>query len=162
VVGITDTYTGADTQAGKGPNECTYYSDDNGDPYALHLTRMDANGGWVSRPISLVTFLAGVDKIASPIPDILSVADINVMRTPSTAQGAGEYAKGWLVSGNWWMHNGCMSGTLGNMIHFANDISIAITINTRPPNDECNWGGLYPLADAIQGAGITWPSYNLF
>ncbi len=160
--GITGMYTGADTENGKGPNEVTYYADNNnGNPYDLKLTRMDANGGWVAKPIDLLKFAAGVDKLSNRT-DVLKSGTIDVMRTISMAKGAGDYAKGWKVNGDWWMHNGCMSGTLATLTHFANGITIAITVNTRSVNDDCHWNGMYPLADAIQKQGIVWPSYNLF
>jgi CubicO group peptidase (beta-lactamase class C family) len=160
--GITDMKTGNDAAAAKAPNEATYYADNNnGDPYALKLTRMDANGGWIARPIDLLMFFAGMDGLNNR-PDFLSSGTFTTMHTASTAAGAGQYAKGLLVDGNWWLHNGCMPGTLGDLCHFKNGITIAILINTRPQNDECTWNGMYPLINDIAGSSVTWPSYDLF
>lgn len=156
--GINDMHIGADTQAGQKPNEVTYYG---GNPYDLKLTRMDANGGWIGKPIDLLKFFAGIDKLSNR-KDVLKPETIDVMRTISTANNAGDYAKGLKVNGDWWMHNGCMPGTLSSLVHFKNGISIAIVVNTRPSNDECTWNGMYPLIDEIQKAGIVWPTYDLF
>ncbi len=156
--GITKMQIGSDTEAGNAPNEVTYYG---GNPYNLHLTRMDGNGGWIARPIDLLMFMSGVDK-ENNRPDVLGGGTINTMLTPSMSQGAGDYAKGWKANGNWYMHNGCMTGTLAHLGHFDNGVSVAITINTRPANDECHWNGMYPLAKAIAESSITWPNYNLF
>jgi CubicO group peptidase (beta-lactamase class C family) len=160
--GITKMRIGKDTKAGQFPNEATYYADNNnGDPYDLRLTRMDANGGWIARPIDLLMFAAGMDGLNNRA-DVLNSTSVNTMHTVSTSDGAGDYAKGLKVQGDWWMHNGCMSGTLGNMVHFTNGISVSILINTRPTNDECHWDGMYPLAKAIGEGSINWPSYDLF
>ena len=156
--GITRMQIGSDAEATKAPGEVTYYEND---PYGLHLTRMDGNGGWIARPIDLMMFMSGVDK-DNFRPDVLKSSTIDIMHTPSTAMGAGDYAKGWKANGNYYMHNGCMPGTLAHLGHFENGVSIAITINTRPPNDECHWEGMYPLAEAIAKSTINWPSYNLF
>ncbi len=159
--GITKMRIGSDNAANKAPNEVTYYSDNNGNPYDLKLRRMDANGGWIARPIDLLLFASGIDGLNNK-PDFLSAATQTTMRTISTADGASDYAKGLKVNGNWWMHNGCMPGTLANLVHFDNGVSVSILINTRPQSDECQWSGMYPLAKAIGEGSIAWPSYDLF
>lgn len=160
--GISGMRIGKDTKAANYAREATYYADNNnGDPYDLKLTRMDANGGWVARPIDLLLFAAGIDGLNNR-PDVLSAATISTMHTVSTATDANNYAKGLNVNGNWWMHNGCMPGTLGNVCHFANGISVAVLINTRPRNDDCHWDGMYPLTKVIAESSVNWPSYDLF
>lgn len=156
--GITKMEIGSDTEAGKAPNEVTYYG---GNPYNLKLTRMDANGGWIARPIDLLRFAAGIDGLKNR-PDFLSSGTIKTMHTVSTASGADDYAKGLKVKGDWWMHNGCMSGTLSTLVHFKNGVSVAMAINTRPATDDCHWNGMYPLAKEIGEGSISWPAYNLF
>ncbi len=160
--GVSAMRIGKDNAAGKAPNEVTYYADNNnGNPYDLKLTRMDANGGWIARPIDLLLFAAGIDGLNNR-PDVLNSGSINTMHTISTSDGAGDYAKGLKVNGNWWMHNGCMSGTLGHLCHFDNGISVSILVNTRPQADDCHWSGMYPLAKAIAESSVAWPSYDLF
>lgn len=159
--GITKMRIGKDNAAGKAPNEVTYYSDNNGNPYDLKLTRMDANGGWIARSADLLMFAAGIDGLNNR-PDVLSAGTINTMQTISTADGASDYAKGLKVNGDWWMHNGCMPGTLGHLCHFKNGISVAVLINIRPKADECHWDGMYPLAKGIAESSVSWPSYDLF
>jgi len=159
--GVSKMRIGNDNAAGKAPMEVTYYSDNNGDPYDLKLTRMDANGGWIARTSDLLMFAAGIDGLNNR-PDVLSSGTINTMHTISMAADAGDYAKGLKVNGSWWMHNGCMQGTLGHLCHFANGISVAILINIRPKDDECHWSGMYPLAKDIAESSVSWPSYDLF
>jgi CubicO group peptidase (beta-lactamase class C family) len=159
--GVTKMRIGSDNASGKAPNEVTYYSDNTGDPYALKLTRMDANGGWIARPIDLLMFATGIDGLNNR-PDVISAGTITTMRTISMASGAGNYAKGLIVNGDWWKHNGCMPGTLGELCHFSNGITVAILINTRPNNDQCTGNGLYPLINDIAGSAVAWPAYDLF
>lgn len=159
--GVTKMRIGNDNATGKAPNEVTYYSDNNGNPYDLKLTRMDANGGWIARPIDLLQFAAGMDGLSNRT-DFISSATINTMQTISTGEGASDYAKGLKVNGDWWMHNGCMTGTLATLVHFKNGVSVAMMINSRPKDDECHWSGMYPLAKEIGEGSISWPAYNLY
>jgi len=159
--GVTKMRIGNDAASGKAPGEVTYYSDNTGDPYTLKLTRMDANGGWIARPIDLLMFATGIDGLNNR-PDVISSGTINTMHTISMATGAGNYAKGLSVDGDWWLHNGCMPGTLGDLCHFKNGITVAITINTRPNNDQCTWNGMYPMIKAIAESSVAWPAYDLF
>ncbi len=159
--GVTKMRIGSDNAAGKAPNEVVYYTDNTGDPYALKLTRMDANGGWIASPIDLLKFAAGMDGLNNRA-DFISSGTINTMHTISTGDGASDYAKGLKVNGEWWMHNGCMPGTLATLVHFKNGISVAMTINIRPKEDDCHWSGMYPLAKDIAESSVVWPAYNLF
>ena len=159
--GITRMRIGKDAASGKAPNEVNYYSDNTGDPYALKLTRMDANGGWIARPIDLLLFAAGIDGLNNR-PDIISPGTLTTMRTISMASGAGNYAKGLIVDGDLWKHNGCMPGTLAALSHFKNGISVAISINIRPKNDQCTGSGMYPLIKDIAESSVVWPGYDLF
>ncbi len=159
--GITKMQIGNDAASAKIPGEVTYYSDNTGDPYALKLTRMDANGGWIARPIDLLLFAAGIDGLNNR-PDVINSGTLATMHTISTASGADDYAKGIKVKKDWWMHNGCMPGTLGDLVHFDNGITVAILINTRPQNDNCTWNGMYPLIKDIAESKVAWPGYDLF
>jgi hypothetical protein len=55
-----------------------------------------------------------------------------------------------------------MSGTLSELSHFSNGISVAMSINTRPNNDLCTGNGLYPLMKDIAESSVVWPGYDLF
>lgn len=158
--GITNMLIGAETAAGRAANEVIYYDGVN-NPYNLKMRRMDGNGGWVASSIDLLRFLASVDK-NSDKKDILKSSTIDTMYTNSKAKGAGDYARGWLTDGNKFMHNGCMSGTLSVMIHFHDNVSVAMSINTRPVNDQCTWDGMYKVAKKIAESSVSWPGYDLF
>ena len=114
-----------------------------------------------SRPIDLLLFAAGIDGLNNR-PDVINTGTLTTMHTISMASGAGDYAKGLKVNGDWWLHNGCMPGTLADLCHFDNGITVAITINTRPKDDECTWSGMYPLIKAIAESSVAWPAYDLF
>jgi hypothetical protein len=159
-IGITKMQIGAESAAGRAPNEVIYYDDVN-NPYNLKMRRMDGNGGWIGSSIDLLHFLASVDKNAGK-KDVLKASTIDTMYTNSKAKGAGDYARGWLTDGNKFMHNGCMPGTLSVMIHFPNNISIAMSVNTRPVNDQCTWDGMYKVAKKIAESSVSWPGYDLF
>jgi CubicO group peptidase (beta-lactamase class C family) len=155
--GITHMRIGSDNESGKANNEVTYYGSD---PYGLRLTRMDANGGWIARPMDLLKFMTLVDG-ESAKTDILAATALNEMFTVSTASGAGDYAKGWRVDGNRRTHNGTMDGTQALLVRFSNGISVAILINTQT-SDTFGWNSIYTLAQTIANSAIAWPGYDLF
>jgi CubicO group peptidase (beta-lactamase class C family) len=108
--GITDMTIAGNTLAERGPKEVKYYDQqDEREPYAMDVARMDSHGGWIARPRDLVTFLMRVSGFATP-PNILESQSIRAMTTASAANP--NYAKGWSVNSldNWW-HNGSLPGT---------------------------------------------------
>jgi CubicO group peptidase (beta-lactamase class C family) len=107
--GITDMTIAGNTLAQRHPGEVKYYDQqDEREPYAMDVARMDSHGGWIARPRDLVHFLMHVSGFASPT--ILEPQSIRTMTTASAANP--EYAKGWSVNklDNWW-HNGSLPGT---------------------------------------------------
>lgn len=158
--GITKMQIGAETAAGRAANEVIYYDGVN-NPYNLKMRRMDGNGGWIASSIDLLRFLSSVDKNAGN-KDILKSATIDSMFLNSKAKNAGDYAKGWMTDGNKFMHNGCMPGSLSVMVHYPNNISVGMSINTRPVNDQCIWDGMYKVAKKIAESSVSWPGYDLF
>jgi CubicO group peptidase (beta-lactamase class C family) len=108
--GITDMTIAGNTLAERHPREVEYYDpQDEREPYAMDVARMDSHGGWIARPRDLVHFLMHVSGFAPP-PNILAPQSIRAMTTASAANPS--YAKGWSVNalGNWW-HNGSLPGT---------------------------------------------------
>jgi len=108
--GITDMTIAGNTLAQRHPGEVKYYDpQDEREPYAMDIARMDSHGGWIARPRDLVHFLMHVSGFATP-PNILEPQSIRTMTTASAANP--EYAKGWSVNkfDNWW-HTGSLPGT---------------------------------------------------
>jgi len=108
--GITDMSIAGNTLAERHAKEVKYYDQqDEREPYAMDVARMDSHGGWIARPRDLVNFLMRVSGFAAP-PSILEPQSIRAMTTASAANP--NYAKGWSVNSldNWW-HNGSLPGT---------------------------------------------------
>src|SRR5262249_46159702 len=64
--GITQMELGNQTLAGRKPNEVVYYQSNGGDPYVtISPQRMDANGGWIARPLDLLLLLRRIDGSAA-------------------------------------------------------------------------------------------------
>ena len=108
--GITDMTIAGNTFGERHAKEVKYYDQqDEREPYAMNVARMDSHGGWIARPRDLVHFLMHVSGFATP-PNILEPQSIRAMTTASAANP--EYAKGWSVNAldNWW-HNGSLPGT---------------------------------------------------
>ena len=146
---------GGDSVAQKKPGEVTYYPSS---AYDLHVTRMDANGGWIGRPIDLVGILTKVDQ-SSFKTDILTNSTITTMWTGSSANSG--YGKGWIVDGSYKGHNGAMPGTIAFLVRRTGDISYAFTVNTRPTDDSFAFK-LKGVMDTIVAGVGAWPTYDLF
>ncbi|HYT60876.1 MAG TPA: serine hydrolase [Haliangiales bacterium] len=155
---ITDMEIGGSTLAERKSNEVVYYG---GTPYGLNPERMDANGGWIARPIDLLLFLRRIDGDSSKA-DLLSANSIMQMQTGS-ATNAG-YGLGLLLNGSWWGHNGCMDGTISFLVYRTDGLAFAVTCNTAPAGDGCCWN----LRSVINGiintldAANAWPNLDLF
>jgi hypothetical protein len=119
---------------------------------------MDANGGWIARPIDLVAILTKVDQ-ASFKSDILTNSTITTMWTGSSANSG--YGKGWIVDGSYKGHNGAMPGTIAFLVRRNGDISYAFTVNIRPSNDSFAFK-LKSAMDTIAAGVTAWPTYDLF
>jgi len=163
--GITDMELGNQTLAGRKPNEVVYYqAPGSGDPYVtIDPHRMDANGGWIGRPIDLLLFLRRIDGLATNT-DIISGARFSEMQTGNVASvSQGGYGLATILGGSWFGHNGCMDGTISFLVHRNDGFDFAVVCNIRPDNDGCCWN----LRAAVDGAisaisSSAWPDYDLF
>ena len=145
---------GGDTFAEKKSSEVTYYPNS---AYNLRVRRMDANGGWIARPIDLVGIMAKVDAFNYKA-DILTNGTINTMWTGSSANNG--YGKGWILTGSDKSHNGAMTGTIAFLVRRNDGLSFAFTVNTRPSGDSFAFG-LKGVMNTIVSS-VTWPAYDLF
>jgi CubicO group peptidase (beta-lactamase class C family) len=156
--GITDMHVGGDSLAQRRPNEVVYY--DRGDAsYTVRVSRMDAHGGWIARPIDLVRLLVRLD--GSPAkPGLLKPASIAAMVAPSAANKG--YAKGWSVNAahNWW-HNGSLPGTYSIMVRAQNGFCWAIVMNQRRLEDAFA-RDVDQLGWIITRSVVSWPADDLF
>ena len=158
---------GGNTLFERKQGEVVYY-DDSFDPYGLNLRRMDANGGWIARPIDLLLLLRRMDG-ASDQADLLSLDSVTQMLTGSTPQTG--YGLGMVtansagpIGNNQWGHNGGMQGTIAFMIYRNDGIAFAFACNTRPVNDQFA-GSLRSVVDGIintLNSANAWPVYDLF
>jgi CubicO group peptidase (beta-lactamase class C family) len=162
--GITDMELGNQTFAGRKLREVVYYQPGGGDPYVtIDPHRMDANGGWIAKPMDLLLLLRRIDGLSTN-SDILSAARLTEMRTGNVASVTmGAYGLGLIVNNSWFGHNGCMDGTISFLVHRTDGLDFAVTCNTRPANDGCAWN----LKGVIDGAlnaisSSAWPDYDLF
>jgi CubicO group peptidase (beta-lactamase class C family) len=130
--GIEDMRIGGNTLAERQPGEVRYHAQNDDDPYGMNVSRMDSHGGWIATPADLVRFSMSVDGLTTT-PNILPLATIQIMTSPSTAND--HYAKGWSVnrSGNWW-HSGSLPGTSTIMVRTHSGLRWAAFTNTRRPH----------------------------
>src|SRR5580658_1207697 len=108
--GITEMTIAGNTLAQRHPREVKYYDSQNErEPYAMDVARMDSHGGWIAQPRDLVHFLMHVSGFSTS-PNILAPQSIRIMTSASDANP--NYAKGWAVNkfDNWW-HTGSLPGT---------------------------------------------------
>jgi len=155
---VTDMEIGGATLAERKPNEVVYYG---GSPYALNPSRMDANGGWIARPIDLLLFMRRIDG-DSTMADLLQPDGFTAMQTGSMPNPG--YGLGTLLNGTWWGHNGCMDGTISFLVQRNDGLAYAVVCNTRPAADSCCWvlrGVVDGIVTALEGANA-WPDYDLF
>jgi len=155
---VTEMEIGGATLAERKPGEVVYYG---GNPYNLNPSRMDANGGWIARPMDLLLFLRRIDGNPAQA-DLLQPDSITAMQTGSTPNMG--YGLGLVLNGTWWGHNGCMDGTIAFMVYRNDGLAFAVTCNTRPAGDSCAWGlrGVIDgLIDTLDAANA-WPNYDLF
>ncbi|UJR20249.1 hypothetical protein I4U23_023380 [Adineta vaga] len=146
---------GGDTLASRKADEVRYYPST---AYDLRVQRMDANGGWIARPIDLVGIMAKVDGFNFK-PDILKINTVNTMWTGSSVNSG--YGKGWIVDSSYKGHNGAMRGTIAFLVRRNNDFSYAFTVNTRPTDDGFAFK-LKAVMDTIISSVTAWPTYDLF
>jgi CubicO group peptidase (beta-lactamase class C family) len=155
---ITDMDIGGTTLAERKPGEVVYYG---GSPYSLSPSRMDANGGWIAKPMDLLLFLRRIDGDTAQA-DLLQPDSITAMQTGSTPNMG--YGLGLVLQNDWWGHNGCMPGTIAFLVYRNDGLAFAVTCNTRPADDSCAWtlrGVIDGVIDTLDAANA-WPNYDLF
>ena len=112
--GITSMQIAGSTLAERAANEAVYYNSSYS-PYGFNIRRMDSHGGWIANPVDIVRFLVRMDGSATSPADLLTPADLSLVRT-ATAQSItanAPYGMGWMLvpsNGAVW-HNGSVPGT---------------------------------------------------
>lgn len=133
--GVGEMTIGSRTKSERKPNEVCYYGQKE-KPYArlMHVSRMDAHGGWIASPSQLVRLMLHTDGFKSP-PDLLDEDSLATMTTASEVEA--HYAKGWSVNeaGNWW-HIGSFNGGAAILVRTADRFCWAILVNTRSHDPE--------------------------
>jgi CubicO group peptidase (beta-lactamase class C family) len=158
--GISDMELGNQTFVGRKLREVVYYGDD---PYVnIDPHRMDANGGWIAKPMDLLLFLRRIDGVSTNA-DIISAARYSEMHTGNSTSLMQGYGLGLIVNSSWFGHNGCMDGSISFLVHRTDGLDFAVTCNTRPSGDSCAWN-LKGAIDAALNAipSTAWPDYDLF
>ncbi|MDQ3052124.1 MAG: serine hydrolase [Bacteroidota bacterium] len=172
---INEMQLGSNLLSGQLPDEVNYY-DYPGAPLAFSIYNnstlvpwpyggfnvefMDSHGGWVASCEELVRLVCATDRYNTR-PDILTVATIDTMITPSIHEPT--YASGFGVNiyNNWW-HLGSLPGTTAEIVRNGNwQLNWAILLNTRDISTSINtavdnlvWGVLPTITN--------WPSFDLF
>ncbi len=149
--GVTQMRIGFGPANGRAPNEVAY-AGQGGDPYRVKVARADSCGGWIATPSDLVRFVTHVDGLADT-PNILRPETIKVMTTPSALNP--KYAKGWIVNGQGWWHNGSLPGTSAVMVRGQNGLCWAALANTRR-RDPSSVAGLNRAAAQMVGVVKSW------
>lgn len=155
LTGSSGMMIGKNSLAQRQPNEVEYYGSN---PYALHLDRMDGNGGWIASALDLSKVLVHINGNHG-VPDILPAAQMNMLT--QTEPNSGNYGCGFVVWGGGAKgHNGAMDGT-NALLHDAGDGGgWVVVFNTRASQDDFAWG-----LDGVLGGlynSVAWPAYNLF
>jgi CubicO group peptidase (beta-lactamase class C family) len=137
--GISNMRIAGNSLKQRAPNEVVYFGQYDEDPYKINVARMDSDGGWLATPSALVQFL---DHVAGSgtIPSFLKPETLRTMTTPSPAfqeSSPSKYARGWMVDGGNWWHNGSLPGSTTIMVRAATGLCWAALANTRTePHDQ--------------------------
>lgn len=141
-MGISEMKIGGNTLADRFPNEVKYYQDEFS-PYAMNITRMDSDGGWIASARNLVKFMVKIDRLPA-VPDFL----------PENILNQNEY-----FAGPGWSHHGSLPGTAAILSKLNSTYSFVFLTNTRTPTL------LNDMHDTLktQIEAITaWPDIDLF
>jgi len=127
--GVTDMRIGRNSAAERLPGEVVYVRTDSADdPYGMNVTRMDSHAGWIATASDLVRFIVHVDARSEPAR-LLRPETIRLMTEPSAANA--RYAKGWMINGNNYFHNGGLPGTSAIMVRTQIGLCWAALANAR-------------------------------
>ena len=126
--GIATMQIGGSTVAERKSGEVLYTGQNNYNPYAYNIPRLDAHGGWISSATDLARFLVRIDGFTTKA-DILQSSTITTMITPPASSS---YACGWLVnaSNNWW-HSGGLPGTATEIVRSSGGFNMVVLCNSR-------------------------------
>ena len=149
--GVTQMRIGRGPVNERAPDEVAY-AGQGGDPYQVKVARADSCGGWIASPSDLVRFVTHVDGLTDT-PNILKPETIKVMTTPTALNP--KYAKGWIVNGQGWWHNGSLPGTSAVMVRGQNGLCWAALANTRR-RDPSSVAGLNRTAAQMVRAVKSW------
>jgi hypothetical protein len=161
--GIQAMSLGANTLAGRKPNEVTYtpaataYVNNN-------LPNLDASGGWIASPTDLLRFVTHIDG-APTVPDVLAPATLSRMyagQVPGSGYGLGWHLEfnGDGTPFNMW-HDGAFHGALGVVKRFAAGLQMAAATNCNPcDNPDSNALGI--LSRDLGTASVNWTQADLF
>ena len=151
--GIKDMVIGKNDLSQRLPNEVEYYG---GNPYGLHLERMQGNGGWIASAPDLARVIA---HTSYGTPDILPAIQMDSLT--ETTPASGTYGCGFIAWPNHAKgHNGAMDGTNALLHDAGNGGGWVVVMNARASQDDYAWG----LDATLSGiyTAVHWPSYDLF
>ncbi len=132
-VGATNTLLAKNGQNEKYPNEATYYSQNNYNPYTTYnIGRSDATAGWVSTPSDIARIISSIDE--QPNRPILLGSDMNEQRrTPLS--NSGNYGKGVIrlnhpALGFAYWHDGFWPGSQSLTVSQKNNMCVTVVMNS--------------------------------
>jgi CubicO group peptidase (beta-lactamase class C family) len=125
--GITDMRIAANAMDERAQGEVHYKGQNGENPYGINVRRMDSHGGWISTARDLVHFMTHVDGSAGP--RLLKPETLALMTTPPLADS--KYARGWMINGRNWFHNGGLPGTASILVRTGTGFSWAALTNSR-------------------------------
>jgi CubicO group peptidase (beta-lactamase class C family) len=132
--GISGMRIAGNTLQDRAPLEVKYYSQTQGDPYAMNVARMDSHGGWIATPTELTAVFNHIDGF-NDTRQLLSDNTLRIMTTPTAANP--RYARGLFVNSlnNWW-HPGLLDGTETISVRTYNNFCWSAFTNTRSKSME--------------------------
>jgi CubicO group peptidase (beta-lactamase class C family) len=143
-IGVTNIKIGGSTLQDRHPNEVKYYQQEN-NPYAMNLKRMDAHDGWIMSAKDLAKIMVRVDGNLN-VPDMISTSITDTF--------------------NWgldWAYYGSLPGTTSILHRLDDRFSFILLTNTRTELDPSLLINELDktVIDHIK-ARSSWPSYDLF
>lgn len=142
---ITNMKIGGNTLDNRLNDEVKYYDQEGYSPYAMNVSRMDANGGWLASSKDLVRLLAHVDR-NSRRPDILNAGSLNNL---------------YFGFENW-LFFGSLPGTSSAISRVDDSFGYVVLVNTRT----IPIGNILDQMNQVMVSEInsrsSWPNYDLF
>lgn len=137
-VGATNTLLARNGQNEKYPDEATYYSQNNLNPYTTYnIRRSDATAGWVSTPSDIARIVSSIEEQGNR--PILLGSNLNEQRrTP--LNNSGNYGKGTIRLNHpdlgfaYW-HDGFWPGSQSLTVSLKNNMSVTVVMNSAFATD---------------------------